>query len=70
MAVEDRGVRTLTWTSRWVPGPPVTVRLDVQTGICVYVGPAGDGEPDLDMSILAVDAPMDDLLFTISGRQR
>lgn len=55
----------------WVPGPPETVRLDVQTGICVYVGSPGDESttaPDLDLTIIAVDARMDDHLFTGGGR--
>ncbi|MEW2014561.1 hypothetical protein [Rhodococcus sp. NPDC076796] len=60
-------------TRHWVPGPPVTVRLDLQTGICVYVGPAiddGTEEPDVDMTILAVDIRMDDSLFVHDGRRR
>ncbi|MCZ4563932.1 hypothetical protein O4160_24115 [Rhodococcus sp. IEGM 1401] len=58
-------------TRHWVPGPPVTVRLDVQTGICVYVGPPVDqptAEPDLDLTIIAVDARMNDSLFVHAGR--
>ncbi|MFI8568821.1 hypothetical protein ACIGGF_19915 [Rhodococcus sp. NPDC078407] len=56
----------------WVPGPPVTVRLDVQTGICVYVGPTTDDpaeDTDIDVTILAVDETMGDSLFLRSGRQ-
>ncbi|MGV8873093.1 MAG: hypothetical protein ACOH2Q_11245 [Rhodococcus sp. (in: high G+C Gram-positive bacteria)] len=52
----------------WNPGPPVTVRLDVQTGICVHIGPAGDNptdDCDLDVNILAVDVPIDDDLFAL-----
>ncbi len=57
-------------TDHWIPGPPVTVRLDAQTGICVYIGPAPENptyECDLDLTIIAVDARMDDSLFTRSG---
>ncbi|MGU3438453.1 hypothetical protein ACNHUS_36270 [Actinomycetes bacterium M1A6_2h] len=47
------------------------MRLDLQTRICVFVGPS-DGrstdDSDLDVTIVAVDAPMDDSLFVESGR--
>ncbi|WP_176224632.1 hypothetical protein [Rhodococcus sp. 1168] len=49
----------------------MTVRLDAQTGICVYVGPAPENpryECDLDPKIVAVDARMDDSLFVRAGR--
>ncbi|MGK2884763.1 MAG: hypothetical protein ACSLE8_08295 [Rhodococcus sp. (in: high G+C Gram-positive bacteria)] len=53
-------------TGVWNPGPPVTVRLDVQTGICVYIGPAAvdpTHDCDLDVTIIGVDQRMDDALF-------
>ncbi|MDJ0396546.1 hypothetical protein QMK17_24910 [Rhodococcus sp. G-MC3] len=55
----------------WVPGPPVTARLDAQTGICVYIGPATETSTkdcDLDLTILAVDAQLVDSLF-VRGRR-
>ncbi len=55
----------------WVPGPPATVRLDVQTGICVYVGTTTDqptGGFDIDVTILSVDDKMDDSMFVRSYR--
>ena len=59
-------------TGHWVPGPPVSVRLDVQTGICVYVGPTTEGptdDCDIDVTILAVDEAMDDSMFVRGGRK-
>ena len=56
---------------RWVPGPPVAVRLDVQTGICVYVGPTPEGPTegfDIDVTILAVDEPLHDNMFVRGDR--
>ncbi|MGA9869974.1 MAG: hypothetical protein WBQ44_02325 [Rhodococcus sp. (in: high G+C Gram-positive bacteria)] len=56
---------------RWVPGPPVIVRLDVQTGICVYVGSAPGGSAngsDMDVRILGVDLSMPDSLFVRADR--
>ncbi|MDZ7910232.1 MAG: hypothetical protein U5O16_00040 [Rhodococcus sp. (in: high G+C Gram-positive bacteria)] len=48
----------------------MTVRLDFQTGICVFVGPSSGStdNSDLDVTIVAVDAPMDDSLFVRGGR--
>ncbi|MFD6063008.1 hypothetical protein [Rhodococcus wratislaviensis] len=53
-------------TQQWIPDVPSTIRLDVQTGVCVYVEhhrqPASI---DLEARILAVDAVLDDDLFII-----
>ena len=56
---------------RWIPGPPVTVRLDAHSGICVYVGPTPDdptSDYHLDLSIISVDIQLDDSLFTRDRR--
>ncbi|WP_025349141.1 hypothetical protein [Nocardia nova] len=45
----------------WVPGPPSVIRLDRQTGLCVWI--EGDGPAELDVEILAVDQPLGDDLF-------
>lgn len=47
----------------WEPGPPSTVRLDVETGICVYI----DGAKR-DLHILNVDIDMPDSLFEKKAR--
>jgi hypothetical protein len=44
----------------WIPGPPSTVRLDVRTGICVYLETEGSAR---DLDILNVDTAMPDALF-------
>lgn len=55
-------------TRQWRPDVPSKIRLDVQTGMCVYV--EHHRQPtsvDLEVRILAVDAVLDDDLFTIPG---
>ncbi|MGL6233820.1 MAG: hypothetical protein ACRC20_00605 [Segniliparus sp.] len=54
--------------SRWIPSGPSLVRLDVQTGVCVFVLRPDDGSglearTDLDLRVIAVDEAMDDELF-------
>lgn len=56
---------------QWVPGPSDIVRLDLQTGICVFVGSSNGlptGHSELDVTIVAVDAPMEDSLFLQRNR--
>lgn len=57
-------------TQLWVPGPPLVVRLDTQTGICVSLRSTETGVHDdyLDVAVNAVDAEMDDSLFAPKGR--
>jgi hypothetical protein len=44
---------------QWVPGSPSLVRLDRQTGVCVYVAHRGGSRAgvDLDVRVIAVDGP-------------
>lgn len=60
----------------WVPTADSTVRLDVQTGVCVSVRHIGSGwcGQEAEMRIRAVDEPLADDLFRrpcwFSGRRR
>jgi len=53
------------WDVDWIPAGPSKVRLDLQTGICVYAEYLGDtgGHLDHDLRILRVDEPFDNALF-------
>ncbi len=56
----------------WVPECESTVRLDVQTGVCVFVANHSGTRAgvELDMRIIGVDDPMDDALFPVTRMPR
>lgn len=59
-------------SQHWIPDGESTIRLDVQTGVCVFVenhcGKRAGVE--LDMRIISVDEPMDDALFPVTRTPR
>jgi hypothetical protein len=56
-------------TGLWLPDVQSEVRLDTETGICVFVRHRGRASGALDVQITAVDSPQEDHLFE-SSRSR
>lgn len=59
-------------SQHWIPDGESTIRLDVQTGVCVFVENHGGKQAgvELDMRIIGVDEPMDDTLFPVTRTRR